>query len=181
VGCHLYNIFHHHWTTHLWVWTTQNDMLENFLATEMCHLCIWNHVVPARMLPHPIHLGYPRILFGTFFKDISFLDSEKYFGLHYLMAIDCLKLAFSRYMQLCLTYFRQDFRKRFHTLSLEDYRRQHLTFGWTEVLVAKEVTWQTNVFKTWDILVSVLNLKVLWVFWCNCVIICGITLRLIKI
>lgn len=40
-------------------------------------------VVPARGLPHPIHLGYPRMLFETFFKDTSFLDCEKFFGLHY--------------------------------------------------------------------------------------------------
>jgi len=84
------------------------------------------HVIPARRLPHPICIGYPRILFGTFVKDISFLDSEKFFWPPLsldLMAIDCLWLAISRYMQLCLRYCRQDFRKRlalYHWKTTED-------------------------------------------------------------
>jgi hypothetical protein len=39
------------------------------------------------------------------------------------MAIDCLRLAISRYMQLCLRYCRQDFRKRlalYHWKTTED-------------------------------------------------------------
>jgi len=39
------------------------------------------------------------------------------------MAIDCLRLAISRYMQLCLRYCRQDFSKRlalYHWKTTED-------------------------------------------------------------
>ena len=52
---------------------------------------------------------------------------------------------FKRYVELWLRYFRQDFRKRLALYQWTIFRRQHLNYclGWTEVLVANEVTWQT--------------------------------------
>lgn len=108
------------------------------------------HVIPARRLPHPIRLGYPRILFGTFLRTSHFLTRRNFLGLRYLWTWWRLTAYGLRFPDACICAW-----------DTEDkiLGREHLTFGWREVLVAKELTWQTTVFKTWDILVSVLNFQ----------------------